>query len=229
MNETNVPEALLRFVARDLRPVRALAPPSRRALSLVPLGAALLMGVPAFWGLRQNLSELGTGLAWGVSSLQSLAGMIVVGFALRESVPGRELPRGRVAALLAGGASLMVGVTLWTHAVVPAPVPPGVAWRYFWECVGMALGPGLVAVTAAAWMASRALPVRPAVAGSLYGLGAGLMSDSGARLFCWVSSPAHVLLAHGGVIGCLMLLGAGVATLLEARRPLTLPLRERAS
>jgi len=56
------------------------------------------------------------------------------------------------------------------------------------------------------------------VVGSLYGLGAGLMSDSGARLFCWVSSPGHVLLAHGGVISCLMLLGAVVAMTIEMRR-----------
>jgi hypothetical protein len=220
MTESNVPETLLRYVANDLRPIRPLAPPSRRALALVPLGVALLVGAPAFWGLRQNLSDLGVALAWGVSGLQSLAGLIVVGFALRESVPGRELPRGRLAALLTGGASLMFGITLWTSAVVPTAVPPGADWRYFWECFGMAVGPGVVAVTVAAWMASRALPARPAVAGSLYGLGAGLMSDAGARLFCWVTSPAHVLLAHGGVIACLMLLGAGVATVVERRRPL---------
>ncbi|HEY7699848.1 MAG TPA: hypothetical protein VIE88_15605, partial [Vicinamibacteria bacterium] len=70
MTESNVPETLLRYVANDLRPVRPLAPPSRRALALVPLGVALLVGAPAFWGLRQNLSDLGVALAWGVSGLQ---------------------------------------------------------------------------------------------------------------------------------------------------------------
>ena len=222
MTETNVPDVLLRFVQSDLRPVRPLAPPSRRALTLVPISIALLVAVPAFWGLRQNLSAMGTMLAWGLSSLQSVAGLIVVGLALRESVPGRELPRGRVLAIISGAAALVVAVTLSTQAFVPTAVPRGADWRYFWECFSMALPSGLVAVSVTAWMASRALPVRPAVTGALYGLGAGLMADSGVRLFCWVSSPAHVLLAHGGVIVSLMLMGAAAATSIELLHPRSL-------
>jgi hypothetical protein len=112
-----------------------------------------------------------------------------------------------------------VGVTLATDLIVPAPVPAGAGWRYLWECYGMALAPGLLAVAVAAWMALRAFPSRPQVAGALCGLGAGLMADSGARLFCWVSSPEHVLLSHGGVIGSLTLLGALGAACLESLRP----------
>ena len=65
------------------------------------------------------------------------------------------------------------------------------------------------------WLAARALPTRPALAGALYGLGAGLMADAGVRLFCWVSAPAHVLVAHGGAILCLAAAGALAATVIE--------------
>jgi hypothetical protein len=53
------------------------------------------------------------------------------------------------------------------------------------------------------------------VAGAVYGLGAGLMADAGVRLFCWVSAPAHVLVAHGGAILFLALAGALAATVVE--------------
>ena len=43
---------------------------------------------------------------------------------------------------------------------------------------------------------SRAFPLRPRIAGALYGLGAGLMADAGWRLFCHFSNPAHVFGAH---------------------------------
>jgi len=46
------------------------------------------------------------------------------------------------------------------------------------------------------WLAARAFPLRPRLAGALYGIGAGLMADAGWRLFCHFSGPAHVLGAH---------------------------------
>jgi hypothetical protein len=53
------------------------------------------------------------------------------------------------------------------------------------------------------------------VAGALYGLGAGIMADAGVRLFCRVSEPSHVLIAHGGAILSLVALGALAASLVE--------------
>ena len=66
------------------------------------------------------------------------------------------------------------------------------------------------------------VPNRPALTGAICGLGVGIMADAGVRLFCWVTEPAHVLIAHGGAIVLLMALGAACATLVErvrARRP----------
>ena len=54
----------------------------------------------------------------------------------------------------------------------------------------------LPAVIASGVLAARAFPLRPAIAGALYGLGSGLIADAGLRLFCEYSVPTHVLLAR---------------------------------
>ena len=89
--------------------------------------------------------------------------------------------------------------------------------RFAWECFGVAALSGVPLVAAAGWLAARALPTRPALTGALYGLGAGLVSDAGVRLFCWVSDPGHVLVSHGGAIVTFMAAGAAAATLLDRR------------
>jgi hypothetical protein len=219
MTQSVVPEALRQWVARDLRPVRVLASPARRALVLAPVGFALFAGVPAFWGFRENLGELGPAVSFGVSALEALAGLLVAALALRESVPGRELSSWRVLGTLGAAAALVAAITFGTEEVAPTEVPAGVAFRYAWECFEMAAIPGLLALAAAGLLIFRALPSRPAVAGALSGLGAGLMADSGARLFCWVSNAEHVLASHGAVILFLMSLGALTASQAERHRP----------
>ena len=53
--------------------------------------AVVLVGIPWILGLRPDLSLLGPGLSWGVSVLQALVGILVLGLALKESVPGNAL------------------------------------------------------------------------------------------------------------------------------------------
>ena len=49
--------------------------------------------------------------------------------------------------------------------------------------------------------------------------GTGVMADAGARLFCWVSSPLHVLISHGGAIVAVTIGGALAAVLIDRWRP----------
>jgi hypothetical protein len=215
MSETRVPPELGAAVQRDLRPVRPLAPPGRRALLLLPLGLLALAGVPALWGWRSNLSALGAAPSWGLSIVQAVVALWLIGAALRESVPGRELSLRALAATLGAGVLLFVLVTLVTEQVLPTTMPAGVWLRYGWECFGMAALSGVPLVAVAAWLAARALPTRPAVAGALYGLGGGLLADSGVRLFCWVTTPSHVLIAHGAAIAAVVAGGSLAAVVLE--------------
>jgi hypothetical protein len=213
-----VPAALMRAVLADHRPVRPLAPPWRRALGLLPLGTLVVVSAPLYWGWRINLAELGPLLAWGLSGLQALVGMAIVGAGLREAVPGRSLTRRALLLTLGAAALVEVGITLVTARSVPVVVPPGVWIRYAWECLGMAALVGVPVLAAAGWLAARALPTRPALAGGLYGLGAGVVADAGVRLFCWVSEPAHVLLSHGGAILGLAAIGALAAVVVDRAR-----------
>ena len=182
----------------------------------------MLAGVPWLLGERGDAPVLGAWWSWGVSILQLLAGLLIVGLALREAVPGLGLSGRALLAALVGGAVVVVGVTLGTFTVSPTAGPPGTQWPFFGTCLRHSALLGAPAVVVAGWLAARALPLRPWLTGALYGLGAGLMTDAAWRLFCNVSSPGHVLSAHGGAVLALTLLGMAVATgaeRLRGRRP----------
>lgn len=218
MTETQVPAELLRAVEGDLRPVRPLPPPWRRALAFAPLALAALALMTASWRWRFNAPSLGPLWAWGVSIAQAAAGFAVMGVALREAVPGRNLSRRVLAATFATAAAVVLAVTLATSHTLPTVMPPGVWLRYAWECWGMSMISGLPVFAIAAWLVARTHPTRPALAGALCGLGVGVLADSALRLFCWVSTPAHVFLSHGGAVVTLVVAGT-LATVAFDRWP----------
>jgi hypothetical protein len=86
-------------------------------------------------------------------------------------------------------------------------------------CLGGSLATAMPAIALAGVLAARAYPTRPALAGALLGLGAGLMADAGWRLFCHFSEPDHVLPAHLGAIVAAALAGSAlVAVICRAPR-----------
>lgn len=218
MSDSQVPPELLEAIEGDLRPVRPLLPPWRRALLIAAIAVCVLATLTTFWSWRWNLSALGPAWAWGVSIAQALLGLVVLGAALREAVPGRNLPRWVVATAIGGAAVVVVLVTFATGRALPATMPPGVWLRYAWECWGISMVNGLPLFAVATWLVTRALPTRPVLAGALCGLGVGVMADAATRLFCWVSTPSHVLLSHDGAIVTLMVAGALVTTVRDRWR-----------
>jgi hypothetical protein len=125
-----------------------------------------------------------------------ILGLALVVAALREAVPGTTLPR-RVVGMAFGTVLMAVlTITFTTWAASPTTIAPGRA-TYIWRiCLTGTIVSALPALAAAGWLAARAFPLRPRLAGGLYGVGAGLMADSGWRLFCHFSDPTHVLGAH---------------------------------
>ncbi|PYQ05339.1 MAG: hypothetical protein DMF82_08755, partial [Acidobacteria bacterium] len=192
----------------SLRPVRPYLPPSLRALALLPVGVVLLVGMPMLGGARPNLVLLGGVASWGLSALQMLVGLIVVGLALREAVPGRELSRRELFALVVGGALVFLALTLTSEWLAPVALRRRVWMLEAVGCFRMAASWGVAALAIAAWLVVRASPTRPWVASAACGLGTGLMTDAGMRLWCGISTVSHVLLGHGLAILLLVVLGA---------------------
>ena len=213
-----VPPALRAAVEADLRPVSPLRAPSIRAASLVPFAVTLLVASVLAFGLRGDASHLGLPLTWGASALQTCLGLVLVAAALREAVPGTTLSTRALSLSFAASLTAVLAITWLTWSASPTYVPAraaGFVWRV---CFGATIVTSLPAVLVSGWLVARAYPLRPRLAGALYGLGSGLMADAGWRLFCHYSSPAHVFGAHIAAVAVTALLGVALAGAVARRR-----------
>ena len=210
----SAPKNLRDQVARDLRPTRPLRPPFVRALVLIPIAVAIVLSVPGLRFFRSDMLAIGFLKAWGLSFGQALAGLVIVAAALRESIPGRGLSRGAAAALIAAGLAIPFVLLAGTASAFDVGPAPGHELQEGIGCFRVSAISAIPALIAAAWLAARAFPLRPALAGALYGLGCGLIADAGLRLFCEYTAPSHVLFGHGGAIVAAMALGAVISKIL---------------
>jgi hypothetical protein len=198
-------------IARDLRRVKPLRPPMFRALALVPLAAAIVFAVPALHFFRSDMRALGFMRGWGFSVAQALAGVVVVAAALRESIPGRSLSRAALTWTMALGVMVPAAALALTASSFDLGPEPGRGFAEGVGCFRASTTAAIPALIVAAILAARAFPLRPGIAGALYGLGCGLIADAGLRLYCDYTALPHVLFAHGGAI-----LGAMFAGMLFA-------------
>jgi len=195
-------EKLKAEVARDLAPVRPLRPAWVRALILLPC-AVLGFGLLALLFPRWQLN----GLAWTLGALQMLVAYAILWVGLREAVPGQGpgAPALGLAALVAtlavGGANALL---LYLR---PMGVPAGMDWRFAVHCFRIELLLGLPAVALGFWLAARGFPLRPAVAGVLGGLSAGVAASGVWSLFCPLNDLPHLLASHIGPIGVVAFAG----------------------
>ena len=215
----SAPDDLRAAIARDLKPVKPLRSPYLRALALGPLAAAIVFAVPALHFFRSDLGALGPVRAWGFSYAQAVAGIVIVAAALRESIPGRALSRPALAWTIAGGLVIPAVVLVLTTSVFDIGPAPGRALTEGLGCFRASAGASVPALILAALLAARAFPMRPGVAGALYGLGCGLIADAGLRLYCEYSAPQHMVFAHGGAILGAMFAGVLVAWISGPRQP----------
>lgn len=211
------PAPLRTAIERDLRPARPLARPAIRALALVPFAVAIVVGIPALHAFRPDITIIGFIRAWGFSIGQAAAGCTIVAVALRESIPGRTLSRVALATTIALGIALPALVLLLTTSTFTiGPTDHAVAEGF--ACFRTSALAALPALVFAGLLAARALPLRPLAAGALYGLGAGLMSDAGLRLYCDYSVLSHVLFAHMGAVVGMSIAGAVLASVIQRTR-----------
>jgi hypothetical protein len=224
------PEALMRVIAQDLRPVKPAPQPRQLALRMVPLALLVSSLILLAIGPRHDLRVLGPLLAWGASAAQFAVAIALVWIAAHESTPAARLPRQVVFSAAAAASLLVVFVTLLTLSTSPASepllrVPPLVneklrtsPWIMGFACgIGSTLAGGIL-VLLFGWVFRNSLAARPAVAGALYGAGAGLAINAGWRVACPVSTLWHSLGAHGTAIIATVILGALIGRVLGNRR-----------
>lgn len=202
----SLPAELRDRLSLDYQPVRALRSPWARALTIAPLAIVSLIAAPVAFNVRSDAAALGWFAAWGLSIVQAIGGVVVIGAALRESVPGRDWSRAAIALWLAMPVAAIVTVTQISWDASPVVLRSN-WWLVAGVCFAGSAATALPVVTLAAILASRAYPMRPIVSGALLGLGAGLAADAGWRLFCHFSEPAHVLSAHLGAVAISTVIG----------------------
>ena len=137
--------------------------------------------------------------------------------AVSESIPGRGLSRTRIVATFAIGLAMPFVLMVVTASAFDVGPEPGRALEEGIGCFRVSAISSIPALIAAAFLAARAFPLRPALAGALYGLGCGLIADAGLRLFCEYTGPTHVLFGHGGAILGAMVVGAAIAKIVPRR------------
>jgi hypothetical protein len=226
----NPPDALMRAIAQDLRPVRPSPQPLQLALRTVPLALLVSSLILLAIGPRHDLSVLGPLLTWGASSAQFALAITLVWVAAHESTPAGRLPRQVVYFAAATASLVVVFVTLLTFSTSPANepllrVPPRVnemlrtsPWIMGFACgIGSTVAGGILVVFCS-WVFRNSLATRPTMAGALYGAGAGLAINAGWRIACPFSTPWHALGAHGAAIIATVLLGGLIGRYLGNRR-----------
>jgi hypothetical protein len=229
------PEALMRAIAQDLRPVKPSPRPLRLALRMVPLALLVSSAILLAIGPRQDSEILGPLLTWGASAAQFVLAIALVWIAAHESTPADKLPKGTVYSAAIAAMLLVVAITLSTVSISPAGgalgaasglrVPPRIIetlrvspWIMDFACgIGSTIAGGIL-VLLFSWMFRNSLATRPTLAGALYGAGAGVAINAGWRIACPVSTLSHALGAHGTAIIATVLSGALIGRFLGNRK-----------
>jgi len=214
------PEALMRAIAQDLRPVRPAPQPLHLALRMVPLALLVSSVVLLAIGPRPDTGILGPLLTWGASAAQFLVAIVLIWIAAHEGTPAGRLPRQMVYSAAVVASLVVVFLTLLTFSTSPGSETLGVSvwianktvhvspWIMGFACgIGSTLFGGIL-VLFFSWVFRNSLATRPTVAGALYGAGAGLAINAGWRIACPLSTPWHALGAHGAAIIATVMLGA---------------------
>ena len=194
------PEALMRAITQDLRPVRPSPQPLQLALRMIPLALLVSSLILLAIGPRHDLGILGPLLTWGASAVQFVLAIALVWIAAHESIPAGRLPRQVVYSAAVAASLLVVFISLLTFSTSPANepllrVPPQVnqmlrasPWIMGFACgIGSTIAGGIL-VLFFSWVFRNSLATRPTVAGALYGAGAGLAINAGWRVACPVST-----------------------------------------
>ena len=220
------PDALMRAIAQDLKPVKPSPRPLRLALETAPLALLVSSIILLAVGIRGDSGILGPLLTWGASAAQFTLAILLIWIAAHESTPSGRLPKGSVYSVTVAALLVVVAITISTFSISPVGstlhvagtlrvVPPLIMDL---ACgIGSTMAGGIL-VLLFGWMFRNSLGIRPTVAGALYGAGAGVAINAGWRIACPFPTLRHALGAHGAAIIATVLLGALIGGFLGGRK-----------
>ncbi len=171
MTSHSLPDSLREAIGNDLQPVRPLPPVWMRTLFAVAVAAVCLGVVVVVFklSLRPDMDQIPMWLSWGCTLIQLTIGVVLLGMALREAVPGHGVPAGMVATAVGTGIlmQILVGIATWMHSP-GMPYVPGQGLKTGIGCASHDTALALPALVVTLWLVFRALPLRPSVAGSAW-------------------------------------------------------------
>lgn len=191
------PDKAREIILKDLRPVRPLAPPWRRALTVV-LACVPAMAVIVWLlaGLRIDLETIGPGFSWLASLAFIGAGWALLAVLAREVTPGARVPSVYVVSGVVAVITAQVLLASTLHGSHACPVPEGSLLRVTLACFGAISLLALPVLLVTWYVFRRGVITSIWTAGLLAGVVSTVCAEAVWRLHCPFTSPGHLLLAH---------------------------------
>ena len=212
---SRLPPVLRDELARDSEPVRPLRAAWQRSMAVAVWFAGVLLILPQLGQVFSLRQDIGLLAIWVPTILQALFGLGLIHLALREAVPGQALRTSYLLIVSVTAFAVQGCVAVASSRLSQFEYDPV---QMFWMgsvCARTEAMLGIPALILTAWLVFRAYPVRPAVAGLLGGLGAGLFADGVQHLHCPMGDFRHVIAWHVGGMTLLALLGAALGVALQ--------------
>jgi len=198
-------EALIRAMAADVRPARALGPALGAAvLGLMAAGAAVFLPL---MGMRP---DFGTAIMRATVMVKQAAPLLLLiggfGAALRLAHPGERVG-GWLLLLLAVPAMLAIAVAAAMLRMPPADWHPAMMGSSNGQCLFWIVGMGLPLLAGVLWALRGGASTRPALTGAAGGLLAGAAAAAVYSLHCTEDSP--LFYAFWYLLAVLLVAGVG--------------------
>ena len=178
----------------DIRPVKPLSSPWRRALVFLPWLVVCLLLIST--RMRPDYGEVSKFLLWGGSVLFWASAFFLLVACMREAIPGSTISWKYLATGIAAALVVQVLIAAALHERSPYPSPEQGIWRTIMACTGAISLLGAPLLTAGCILAVRGYLVRPTFAGVLLAVVAVVAAESVWRLHCPYTSPEHLILTH---------------------------------
>jgi len=190
-------EDMIGRLAAELRPVRRLAPPLRRAVAWIGFAALVIAACVMLFGPRHDLMERLSRPQEAAQLAFALAtGLLAAIAAFQLSVPDRSA---RWALLPLPAAAGWIGSLGWgCLAELARQGSRALQLDTSWGCFGFIVLTGVPLSLSLMWMLRHAGPIRPVPVAVLGGLAGAAIAAGGLSLFHHLDAAAMVLAWHGG-------------------------------